>query len=715
MLETLKNSISTLHLVSLIAVLLLAVAATNDQVTQSATGAFTEITSLDTGAAPTPETNSEETNTVNLQQGLQSYWRFDDPEVSRGHSLEFDGNNDYIRTEFNSYNVSPISVSAWAKFDSVADGDYDYIIGSSGEFGLRQTKNADNIQLLTYNGSVHSTSVSGIKENKWYHVVGVFNGSAYKVYLNGELGSVSLDSVYTPGENNESIGAMGDSRFLDGEIDDVHVYNRTLSSSEVQDLYNERPVSRDGLVLHQDFNEGPDSCDLTSSTACLSDESGEGNDGTPQNFDDNDFNTGSGWFNETPLNRPTVKDYSSNSHTGRFYGGNNGKLKNFNFSHPDSGWVSGAVGEHALEFDNEDDFVEVPNLVEGRESATVGAWVKLQSKSDDRAMIGDWGSSNNSHLLWYDVGTDSFKATFRNRAGADPEVRSTTNPVVGDWYFVAWSVSNRSNSMKMFVDGTLEDESSTSRGIIEGFADMGIGGDYNSHPNMDGSLDSAVVYNHVLTESEVQSLYQGEFVKEGLVGRWNFEAGDRKTAYDTSSLIGRGVLDTSSVDLDGSDDFIGVPQQGGLAQFEGEEITVAGWLNLDNLDKRQMFTFSGGGWRRKGMYHAITTSGGVRFQIGNGTSEAYVGSGVGEVRPNNWVHVASKWKNGTIYSYVNGREYEAIEYEPGYYSNPNYLLAIGRNLNNNNQTDNYLNGNIDELRIYNRSLSQKEIQRLAFQ
>jgi hypothetical protein len=53
----------------------------------------------------------------------------------------------------------------------------------------------------------------------------------------------------------------------------------------------------------------------------------------------------------------------------------------------------------------------------------------------------------------------------------------------------------------------------------------------------------------------VKSLYQGKSVTKGLVGRWNFEAGRGKTAFDNSSFIENGVLGTSGAEVELSSSF----------------------------------------------------------------------------------------------------------------------------------------------------------------
>ena len=94
-----------------------------------------------------------------------------------------------------------------------------------------------------------------------YYVDGVVAGS-----------DTSLTGTWTSGDNC-FVGARGDggggTTFnLDGNIDDLRIYQRDLSSSEVSDLYNGSTVSDAGLALSYNFDGN------------VIDQSGNGNDGT---------------------------------------------------------------------------------------------------------------------------------------------------------------------------------------------------------------------------------------------------------------------------------------------------------------------------------------------------------------------------------------------------------------------------------------------------
>ncbi|MGQ3685877.1 MAG: LamG domain-containing protein, partial [Candidatus Loosdrechtia sp.] len=77
--------------------------------------------------------------------------------------------------------------------------------------------------------------------NAWHHLVGVYNGSTLKLYVNGtEVNSIaasgSLDtSTYPLRIGTRAVDPVN--RYFKGSIDEVRVYNRALSEQEVQSLY----------------------------------------------------------------------------------------------------------------------------------------------------------------------------------------------------------------------------------------------------------------------------------------------------------------------------------------------------------------------------------------------------------------------------------------------------------------------------------------------
>jgi hypothetical protein len=91
----------------------------------------------------------------------------------------------------------------------------------------------------SWNNAYGTTNIS---LNTWSYVAGTYNGSIIKVYVDGvEEGSANLSSsiLYESGISPR-IGSVttGDSnRFFNGSIDEVRIWNRSLSADEVYQQY----------------------------------------------------------------------------------------------------------------------------------------------------------------------------------------------------------------------------------------------------------------------------------------------------------------------------------------------------------------------------------------------------------------------------------------------------------------------------------------------
>ena len=110
------------------------------------------------------------------------------------------------------------------------DGDFDRSLGV--RYGYWE--------IFMGGGNWQNTTVL-VDINAWQHVAVVFGTSEVKFYKNGELVASLLFSGFGSTVYPLTIGnsAGGWNEFFDGIIDDVRIYSRALSDSEIQELYNE--------------------------------------------------------------------------------------------------------------------------------------------------------------------------------------------------------------------------------------------------------------------------------------------------------------------------------------------------------------------------------------------------------------------------------------------------------------------------------------------
>lgn len=94
-------------------------------------------------------------------------------------------------------------------------------------------------------GQIHTpnthSAVSTDQNNSWHHLVVTFDGTVIRLYIDGSLNVTAIHSDtggFGPLLTDYIIGKHTTDTFWRGYIDDLRFYSRTLSSTDVQNLYN---------------------------------------------------------------------------------------------------------------------------------------------------------------------------------------------------------------------------------------------------------------------------------------------------------------------------------------------------------------------------------------------------------------------------------------------------------------------------------------------
>lgn len=128
----------------------------------------------------------------------------------------------------------------WVSFFSDAGGHapLSHSNSSNDGFALLQGTSApfNIIRLVAApGGSATGVNSAQINTGQWYHVVGTYDGSRIRLYVDGGLSGSATATGAMSYANNMYAGetyAPGTNQFI-GAIDDIRVYSRVLSASEV--------------------------------------------------------------------------------------------------------------------------------------------------------------------------------------------------------------------------------------------------------------------------------------------------------------------------------------------------------------------------------------------------------------------------------------------------------------------------------------------------
>lgn len=412
----------------------------------------------------------------------------------RGRALVFDGSADYASMG-NSAVLNPatsITVAMWiyptAYLHSIPVG-RNITAGSDSVYAFKWRNTGNPFwRIRDSGGSNHDLSLGvNPRLNQWHHVAVTYDGTTMISYLNGEQQGTPLtySDTLIASTGNTEIGRGITSETFPGAVDDVRIYSRAISASEVAGL------ARGGAA-----RLGASSVDLANGSSLAQGLVGH------WTFDGKDTN----WSSDTA---GTVTDSSG--------AGNTGTLSNMNQKTS----VDGGALSQALILDGTDDSIDLnsPAALDNISAITIAAWVKPTASSDGgiiyakasdggNAAVGPdfWFSNSSDNQLWYAQG-------FSGSGGA-----WTTDSTLprGEWHHIAvtYNSSSAANNPTFYVDGVLvsnsEELTPTGTATSDSAEEAAIGvygAVSNPQHYFDGLMDDIRIYNRELTVTEVKQLY----------------------------------------------------------------------------------------------------------------------------------------------------------------------------------------------------------------
>jgi hypothetical protein len=355
-------------------------------------------------------------------------------------------------------NHEDLSFAAWVYPTSLPGADNVFLAGNSLNNWLTVLSNGHFLYHDIANNE-HEYTGAPVPLNQWTHLAVTCKDStgAVTMYINGS--PVLVDIGGTNCYNNVS-QAYNIGTGWTGYLDDVRIYQKELSASELRQLYTLANPSRmntsqnakvtNGLVGLWSF----DGKDISVTTAY--DRSGQGNDGTLTN----------------------------------------GPIP-----------AAGKLGQ-GLSFVSSNDRVQVTNFSLGpADAVAVSFWFKTNVAADNQYMvtknfISDFMCSINSG-----GGTTCILGT---DAGSTGNITSTSNSLTDNtWHHQVLMWSAAEGAYRTYMDGVLDKSGSRSGTTLSnGSTDMCFGDYCGGTAHFSGSLDDVRVYSRTLTPSEVLQLYK---------------------------------------------------------------------------------------------------------------------------------------------------------------------------------------------------------------
>jgi photosystem II stability/assembly factor-like uncharacterized protein len=185
-----------------------------------------------------------------------------DADTIPGNALEINANGQYASTlQPLNLNSNTVTMSAWIKpsLDQPNWAGVIFFRGGSTTSGLNFTDNTNQLGYHWDGGFWGWAGGPTVALNEWSHVALVIDGTSAIIYLNGvpytNSGNHLLQAFDTPmilGNDPNSSG-----RTFKGLIDEVCVYNRALTQSEIRELMHltKVPQNDTSLASYLQFNE----------------------------------------------------------------------------------------------------------------------------------------------------------------------------------------------------------------------------------------------------------------------------------------------------------------------------------------------------------------------------------------------------------------------------------------------------------------------------
>jgi hypothetical protein len=426
--------------------------------------------------APTPTSTSAGTTS-----GLLGYWKFDERTGSTacdssgegntgslvngplwavgkiGGALYFDGIDDHVTVaDSNSLDVAnSFTLSAWVNpassftdFRSILVKNYKYYLYASTAGNCGSGSLLAGFDEQTSNTLCQATPLPA---NTWTHLAATYTGSVLTLYRNGvAVATSNITKTLSPTNGTLQIGASQFGENFKGLIDEVRVHNRSLTSTEVQGIFQQESAVREsGLVAHWKFDEG--------NGTTTSDSSGSGNAGILTNG---------------PL------------------------------------WSDGRIGK-GLSFDGIDDHVTVAdsNSLDVANSFTLSAWVNPASSfTDFRSIL----VKNYKYYLYASTAGNCGSGSLL--AGFDEQTSNTlcqaTPLPANTWTHLAATYTG--SVLTLYRNGVAVATSNITKTLSPTNGTLQIGASQFGE-NFKGLIDEVRVHNRALTNSEIQAIFQKEY------------------------------------------------------------------------------------------------------------------------------------------------------------------------------------------------------------
>jgi hypothetical protein len=587
----------------------------------------------------------------------------------------FNGSNAYVDTPFRGLpNNSSFTYSIWAnpsatQTQRVLIGRHNDATGGSA-VGI-DANNTIKFHLNNYTTQRVLTS-RALPNNQWSHIIGTWDGATLNVYINGEIAGTSSPSTsITYPSLNTQIGRWvgGSAQYFNGKIDQARIFNRALTPLEVESLYREKIVLCGGQA---------DTLDILGDNSCIATYQLNGN-----------ANDLSGNYSGTPTN------------------------------------VSYGVGEFDLAgvFNGSSSFVNTNFTWSFNSIYSISFWAKtstINTRQMMTAVLASNGADASGRFGFGFTSSNTFEFYIANGSSfyGNTSISSISyqNNVWHNFIVVV-----NGTSIKLYVDGnTTPIANLTSTVLGTASSDSLFIGRFGAYPGVyfNGSIDQVRIFNKALNSTEVTTLYN-----ETACNAVERNNGATQILGD-SSCISYFKLDGNATDETGNyttsvnnvDYGLGEFGQAGYfnntyssriqantAILPADIFSVSLWMKVTNLsDNKWILTQYTGGVTGRFVFNYNADGG---LQINTSSTNSGTELTAKPIRNNIWQHIVLIKNSSSGWEvYVDNQSIGTWSSTADIITNQDTVIG-----GNHNVTDRSIDGQLDNIRIFNKAVSASEV------
>ncbi|MCX6117212.1 MAG: LamG domain-containing protein, partial [Proteobacteria bacterium] len=453
-------------------------------------------------------------------------------------AASFDGVNDYVISSANSSLSGDFtaSIAAWVKFNDVNSGWHSIAAiqsssdGSQG-FAIFQGQPGAGALIAGFYGARYgSTAIGTVATGQWYHVVitktaGAIGAATSKLYLNGELKSLTFNSGATPNLPSDAkfyIGSDASNEISNSVlVDEVAYFTTALTQAQVSSLFE---TGMNGRKL--DFVIGKSYQDVLLAES-------------PAGY----------W----PLNETTgstLKDISGLGNNGSYIGS-----PTLGLSGPIVGETSKSIGLNGV-----NQYGSIPHtpILDPSASWTMEAWIKRDVLGHHDSILEkyDWVAGKGGFTLR--VATNNRMEAHVVSGLSSQFCTSSSTIAINTWYHLAAIFNNSTATLSCFVNGVLESTTnSIATPTLPTTVSLKIGnrGD-GSSGFFQGAIAQAALFGQALSSAQILTHYNAGIGTYGgtctstsgfSTSAWNFISGLFDGSTASFYVNGRQECTVSSV------------------------------------------------------------------------------------------------------------------------------------------------------------------------